>query len=77
MAKIIKYTRNGAYLIPKGLFYCLYQDIVGDWELRQRFSWQRSAIACFQVAAEEFMVMTITGKLNCSPYTINSFTNDA
>ena len=36
-----------------------------------------SAVECFQVAAQEFMVMTMTGKLNYYPHTINSFTNNA
>ena len=77
MAEIIKYSRDGGYLIPKAPFYRLCQEIVGDLELGQRFRWQRSAVECLQVAAEEFMVMTMTGKLNYYPHTINSVTNNA
>ena len=77
MAEIIKYSLDGGYLIPKAPFYRLCQEIVGDLELGQRFLWQRSAVKCLQVAAEEFMVMTMTGKLNYYPHTSNSFTNNA
>jgi histone H3/H4 len=67
MAEIIKYRRDGGYLIPKAPFYRLCQEIVSDLALEQQFRWQRSAVECLQVAAEEFLVMTMTGKLNSSP----------
>jgi len=67
MAEIIKYRRNGAYLILKAPFYCLCQEIVSDLALKQQFRWQKSAVECLQVAAEEFFVMTMTGKLSSSP----------
>jgi len=67
MAEIIKYRRDGRYLISKAPFYCLCQAIVSSLALEQQFRWQRSAVECHQVAAEEFLVMTITGKLSSSP----------
>jgi len=67
MAEIIKYRRDGGYLIPKAPFYRLCQEIVSDLALEQQFRWQRSAVECLQVAAEEFLVMTMTGKLSSSP----------
>jgi len=67
MAKIIKYRRDGGYLIPKAPFYRLCQEIVSELALEQQFRWQRSAVECLQVAAEEFLVMTMTGKLSSSP----------
>jgi len=67
MSEIIKYRRDGGYLIPKALFYCLCQEIVSDLPLEQQFRWLRSAVECLQVAAEEFLVMTMTGKLSSSP----------
>ena len=67
MAEIIKYRRDGRYLIPKAPFYRLCQEIVSDLALEQEFRWQRSAVECLQVAAEEFLVMTMTGKLSSSP----------
>ena len=66
MAEIIKYRRDGGYLIPKAPFYRLCQEM-SDLALAQQFRWQRSAVECLQVAAEEFLVMTITGKLSSSP----------
>jgi len=67
MTEIIKYGRDGGYLIPKGLFYRLCHEIVSDLALEQQLGWQRSAVECLQVAAEEFLVMTMTGKLSSSP----------
>jgi len=67
MAEIIKYRRDGGYLIPQALSYRLWQEIVSDLALEQQFCWQRSAVECLQVAAEEFLVMTMTGKLSSSP----------
>ena len=67
MAEIIKYRRDGGYLIPKAPFYRLCQVIVSDLALEQQFCWQRSAVECLQMAAEEFLVMTMTGKLSSSP----------
>ena len=67
MAEIIKYRRDGGYLIPKAPFDHLCQEIVSDLALEQQFRWQRSAVECLQVAAEEFLVMTMTGKLSSSP----------
>jgi len=67
MAEIIKYRRDGGYLIPKASFYRLCQEIVSDLALEQQFRWQRSAVECLQLAAEEFLVMTMTGKLSSSP----------
>jgi len=67
MAEIIKYRRDSRYLIPKAPFYCLCQEIESDLALEQQFRWQRSAVECLQVAAEEFPVMTMTGKLSSSP----------
>jgi len=67
MAEIIKYRRDGKYLIPKTPFYRLFQEIVSDLALEQHFRWQSSAFECLQVAAEEFLVMTMTGKFSSSP----------
>ena len=67
MAEIIKYHHDGGYLLPKAPFYCLCQEIVSDLALEQRFRWQISAVECLPVAAEEFLVMTMTGKLSSSP----------
>jgi len=67
MTEIIKYHRDGGYLIPKAPFYRLCQEIVKDLALEQQFRWQRSAVECLWVAAEEFLVMTMTGKLSSSP----------
>jgi len=67
MAQSIKYSLDGGYLIPKALFYCVCQEIVEDLTLEQRFCWQKSAVECLQVAAEEFLVMLMTGKLNYHP----------
>jgi len=69
MAESIKYRRDGRYLIPKAPFYRLCQEIVtvSNLALEQQFRWQKSAVQCLQVAAEEFLVMTMTGKLSSSP----------
>jgi len=75
MAEIIKYGRNGGYLIPKARFHCLCHEIVSDLALEQQFSGERSAVEYLQVAAEEFLLMTITCKLSSSPTIIISFTN--
>ena len=75
MAEIIKYCHDGGYLIPKAPFYRLCQEIVSDFALEQQFRWEKSAIECLQLAAEEFLVMTMTGKLSSSPSIIIIFTN--
>jgi len=67
MVEIIKSRRDGGYLIPKAPFYRLCQAIVSDLALEQQFRGQRSAVECLQVAAEEFLVMTMTGQLSSSP----------
>jgi len=67
MAEIIKYRRDAGYLTPKAPFYRLCQEIVSDLALKQQFRWQRSAVECLQVAAEEILVMTMTCKLSSSP----------
>jgi len=67
MAEIIKYRRDRGYLIPDAPFYRLCQEIVSDLALKQQFCWQRSGVECLQVAADEFLVMTMTGKLSSSP----------
>jgi len=67
MAEIIKYRSDGRYLIPKAPFYRLCHKIVSDLALEQQFCWQRSAVECLQVAAEDFLVITIPGKLSSSP----------
>jgi len=66
MADIIKYRGDGGYLIPKAPSYRLCHEIVSDLPLEQQFHWQRSAVECLQVAAEEFLVMAMTGKLSSS-----------
>jgi len=67
MVEIINYRRDGGYLIPKALFYRLSQEMVSDLALEQQFPWQRAAVECLQVAAEEFLVIAMTGKLSSSP----------
>ena len=67
MAEIIKYRRDGGSLIPKAPFYRLCQEIVSDLALEQQFRWQRSAVEFLQVAAEVFLVLTMTSKLSSSP----------
>jgi len=67
MAEIIKSRRDGGYLIPKAPFYHLCQEIVSELAVEQQFRWQRSAVACLQVAAEEFLVMAMNGKLSSPP----------
>jgi len=67
IGEIIEYRRDGGYLIPKAPFYRLCQEIVSDLALEQQFRWQRSAVECLQVAAEEFLVIKMTGKLSSSP----------
>jgi len=67
MAEIIKYRRDRGYLIPKAPFYSLCQEIVSGLALEQQFHWQRSVVECLRLAAEEFLVMTMTGKLSSSP----------
>ena len=67
MAEIIKYRRDGGYLIPKAPFYRLCQEIVSDLAPERQFHWQISTAECLQVAAEEFLVLTMTGKLISSP----------
>jgi len=44
MTEIIKYCRDGGYLIPKGPFYCLCEEIVSYLALEQQFGWQTSAV---------------------------------
>jgi len=70
MPEIIKYRRDGGYLIPKAPFFCLCQEVVSGLALEQQFRWQRSAIQYLQVAAEECLVMTMTTKLSSSPIII-------
>ncbi|KAG0137908.1 hypothetical protein HOY82DRAFT_644951 [Tuber indicum] len=60
MAEIIKYRRDGGYLISKVPFYHFCQDIVVGLTHEQRLCWLRSAVECLQVAAEEFLVMIMT-----------------
>jgi len=67
MAEIIKYHRDSGYLIPKPPFFRLCQEIVSGLAFEQQFRRQRSAVECLQVAAEEFLVMTMTGMLSSSP----------
>ena len=67
MTEIIKYRCDSGYLIPKATFYLLCQEIVSDFALEQQFRWQTSAVECVQVAAEEFLAITLTGKLSSSP----------
>jgi len=67
MAEIINYGRDRGYLIPKAPFYSLCLEIVSDLALDQQFRWQRSGVECRQLAAEEFLVMAMTGKLSSSP----------
>jgi len=67
MAEIIKYHYAGGYRIPKAPCYCLCQEIVSDLALEHQFRWQISPVECLQVAAEEFLVMAMTGKLSFSP----------
>ncbi|RPA88364.1 hypothetical protein L873DRAFT_1726425, partial [Choiromyces venosus 120613-1] len=59
MAEIVKHRRDGGYLVPKAPFYRLCQEIVAVLPLQQRLRWQRSAVECLQVAAEEFLVMNM------------------
>jgi len=66
-AEIIKYRRDGGYLIPKAPFLRLSKAMVSDLALEQQFPWQRAAVECLQVAAQEFLVMAMTGKLSSSP----------
>ncbi|PUU82486.1 hypothetical protein B9Z19DRAFT_1120701 [Tuber borchii] len=56
----LKVPPEWGYLIPKAPFYRLCQEIVADLTLEQQFHWQRSAVECLQVAAEEFIFMIIT-----------------
>jgi len=44
MPEIIKYCRDGRYLIPKAPFYRLCQEIVSDLALEQQLRWQRSPV---------------------------------
>jgi len=67
MAEIIKYRRDCGYLIPKAPFFRLCQEIVSGLALKQQFCWQRSDVEYLQVAAEEFLVITMTGMLSSSP----------
>ena len=66
MAEIIKYRRHGGYLIPNELFFLLCQEILSDLALEQQFRWQISAVECLHVAAERFLLMTMTGGLSYS-----------
>lgn len=61
MEEIVKYRRDGGYLIPKAPFYRLCQEIVGSLAFDQQFRWQRSAVEALQVATEEFLVLTMAG----------------
>jgi len=67
LSEIFKYHRHGGYLILKAPFHRLCEEIGSDWALEQQFRWQRSAVEYRQVAAEEFLLMTMTSKLNSSP----------
>ncbi|KAG0643486.1 hypothetical protein HOY80DRAFT_1092260 [Tuber brumale] len=59
MAEIIKYRRDGGYLISKAPLYHLRQEIVYNLSLQQQWRWQRSAVECLQVAAEEHLVINV------------------
>jgi len=63
MAEIIVYCREGGYLLPKAPFYCIGQEIVAGMALPQIFHWQKAAAEGLQVVTEQFLVMTMTGKL--------------
>jgi len=67
MAELIKYYHDGGYLISQALFYGLCPEIVSDLALEQQFRWQRSAVECLHVAAEELLVMTMTGNWSSAP----------
>jgi len=67
MAEIIMYRRDSGYLIQKDPFYPLCQEIGSDLAHEHEFCRQRSAVECLQVAEEDFLVMTMTGKLSSSP----------
>jgi len=75
MAEIIKYRRDGGYLLPKAPFYRLVQEIVAGMSLPQTFRWQKAAAEGLQVAAEQFLVMTMTGKLTFNRNKIICFIN--
>jgi len=51
----------------KAPFHGLSQEMVSDLALDQQFAWQRAAVECLQVAAKEFLVMAMTGKLSSFP----------
>jgi len=74
-ANIIKYHRNGRYLIPRAPFCCLCYEIVSDLALQQLFCWPRSAVQCLHVLGKKFMVITRTNKLSFSPSIITSLSN--
>ncbi|KAG0128948.1 hypothetical protein HOY82DRAFT_471147, partial [Tuber indicum] len=59
MAETVKYRRDGGYLIPKAPFYYLCQENVANMPLQQQLRWQRSAVECLQVTAEEYLVMNM------------------
>ncbi|CUS08850.1 unnamed protein product [Tuber aestivum] len=56
-AEIIKYQKDGGYLIPKAPFNRLCREIVSDLPLDQRLRLQGSAIEAAQAATEEYMVL--------------------
>jgi len=52
MAEIIKYCRDGRYLMPQAPCYRLCQEIVPDLALEQQFCSQRLAVEYLQVTAK-------------------------
>ncbi|KAG0637611.1 hypothetical protein HOY80DRAFT_889362, partial [Tuber brumale] len=77
MAKIVKYHRDGGYLILKAPFYHLCQEIVVNLPPQQQLRWQMSAVACLQVAVEKYLVMNMAadalGAVHASHVTLVGF----
>jgi len=67
MVEIIKYRRDGGYLIPKAAFYRICPEIVAALTLEQLFPWHQSAVECLQVVADELLVMLMTSRLHYHP----------
>jgi len=68
MAEIIKYQKDGGYLIPKAAFARLVMKICREQALGGNvIRWQRSALEALQVAAEDYLVIVMNSKILRDP----------
>ena len=74
-AAIAKYQSEAGSLIPKASFYRLCQEIISKVAFRPGFRILKVGVKVLQVAAEHYLVLTMTDKLTFYLNKIVLFTN--